>query len=839
MNRVVLFVLFIASAAMCSAQSWVSLMLDDSTNIHAVKEAFDDAWQDRPYEKGKGWKQFQRWYWFNDQRTWPDGERVDPGTRMEANEAVRTMRMQGVGARDEAVWESLGPTSWLSTSYNPGNGRVNTVVADPADTDLLYAGTPSSGLWRSTNGGSNWEALFTDLPSMGVSGIAIDTIGDGIIYIATGDGDGSDTYSAGVLKSLDNGATWVPTGLNWNISQSRTTRALRMNPNDPTNLYCASSNGLYRTVNSGDTWQQMNSGSFRDVEFMPGDTTLVFACTNQLFRSTANGSAFSMSGITGLPPESEVGRMAVAVTPADPMTVYVLCSSEFDNSFLGLYRSTDGGSMFELMSDSPNIFGYEDDGSDSGGQSWYDMALAVDPMDANTVYIGGVNVWKSENGGVDWQIISHWVFPSDVGYTHADIHSLDFIGSHLFCGSDGGLHRNENGLGNWTDLSAGLDIMQFYRLGGSELLPQLIMAGAQDNGSNRYQNGQWTHVFGADGMEAAVDPEDPQIVYCSSQNGGLRRSDDGGTEWIGIGDGIPDEGAWVTPFVLDPTWPGRIIAGYVNLWASDTRGDSWYQLTYWDDAQKVRCIAIAPSDGSVIYAARADRVEHSLDFGTTWSDIRPGLPNNAPTSIAVDDGDPLHLWISFSGTSANSKVFESMDGGLSWNNRTLNLPNTPINSVVVQPGSPNGLYVGTDLGVFYIDDYSPTWVPYGVGMPNVVVSELEINMSAGKLRAATFGRGIWEADLFLSPFANVHTLSQTEGPRLLALDGQGHYLIQARSGGKGITGVRVLDALRRIVDERRPAGASETIVDLADRSAGTYAVVIMTSEGAWCKRVVR
>ncbi len=420
----------------CAAQQWVDLLMDDSTNVHTVKEAFDAAWEGRPYQKGKGWKQFQRWYWFNEQRTWPSGERLDPSVRMQAMEEVRSMRAEGTaGTRDEAVWEPMGPTQWTSTSYNPGNGRVNLVVADPADHTILYAGTPSAGLWRSNDAGASWEPLFTDLPSMGVSGIVIDTVGTGTIYIATGDGDGSDTYSAGVLKSTDDGTTWTPTGLDWNISQTRTTRALRVHPNDPQQFFCAASSGLFRSVDGTNTWQQVTTGSFRDVDFMYGDTTLIFACTDQLYRSVADGAAFTGSGITGLPPGDEVGRMAVALTPADPLTVYVLCSNELDNSFLGLYRSTDGGSTFTLMSSSPNIFGYQDDGSDSGGQAWYDMALAVDPQDANTVYVGGINVWKSSDGGANWEIISHWVFPSDVSATRMRT-STRSISSAIGCSAD-------------------------------------------------------------------------------------------------------------------------------------------------------------------------------------------------------------------------------------------------------------------------------------------------------------------------------------------------------------------------------------------------------------------
>lgn len=818
-------------------QQWVDLMMDDTTNIHVVKAAFDEAWEGRPYVKGKGWKQFQRWYWFMEQRTWPNGERPDAAVYMEAAVAVRAMRSEGSGDRDDAVWEPIGPIDWSSTSYNPGNGRVNCVAVDPSNSDIIYVGTPASGIWRSNDNGVTWEALFTDLPSMGVSGIVIDTSGTGTIYIATGDGDGSDTYSAGVLKSTDNGSTWQPTGLSWNISQTRTTRTLRMHPHDPGVMLCATSVGLLRTADTTATWQTVLTGSFRDVEFMPGDTTLIYACSDQLFRSVSNGTAFTATGINGLPANGVVGRMAVAVTPADPSVVYVLCSRQDDNSFLGLYRSDDSGSNFSLRSETPNIFGYAVDGTDGAGQAWYDMALAVDPLDANIVYVGGINVWKSVDGGTTWEIKSHWTWPSVVGYTHADIHSLDFFGDRLYCGSDGGIHISNDGGEEWLDHSAGLDITQFYRLGGSELTPQLILAGAQDNGSNRYLDGQWTHVFGADGMEAAVDPEDPNVLYSTSQNGGLRRSDNGGTDWTGIEP--PDEGAWVTPFVMDPTFPGRMLAGYTNLWASDNRGEDWYQLTWHDDTQYIRAIAAAPIDGAYIYVARNDLVERSLNGGFVWTDIRPGLPGVSPTSFTVDHEDPYHVWISFSGSAPGNKVFESFNGGLNWINRSLNLPNVPVNSIVVQANSPHGLYAGTDLGVFYIDDYTPDWQPYGTGMPNLRVMELEINYASGKLRAATFGRGIWETDLYVSPFASVQDQALGEGPHVFAVDLEGRYRVQGNASTGKLNNVRVVDPLGRQLLQRSTGAMNEFTLDLGDRAPGTYLVLVSAEQGTWCRRVQR
>jgi photosystem II stability/assembly factor-like uncharacterized protein len=827
-----LFLLFSLPSA--RAQLWVDLMLDGETNLHDVKAAFDAEWEGRGYERGKGWKQFQRWYWFWDQRTWPDGERPDPSVYLDALQQARLMREQRGGLRDAAIWESMGPVDWTSWSYNPGNGRVNCVAVHPYDPNTIYAGTPSGGLWRSTDNGGTWQVLYTDLASMGVSGIVIRPDEPNTIYVATGDGDGADTWSSGVIKSTDGGTTWETTGLDWNITQTRTTRALRMDPMDPDRMYCAASNGLFRTTDGGATWDNVQGGSFRDVEFMPGDSSIVYACTNRFFRSE-DGITFT-AVTAGLPPQGEVSRMAIAVSPANPLIVYALCGRSSDQGFHGLYRSVDGGLTFSTRSTQPNIFGYAEDGLTDGGQAWYDMALAVDPDDPDVVYVGGINVWKSTNGGLTWSIRSHWVYPSVVGYTHADIHSLDIIGGRLFCGSDGGLFSSGNGALSWTDLSEGLNITQFYRIGGSELNPGLVLGGAQDNGSNRLRNGEWIHVFGADGMECAVDPTNPDIIYVSSQNGGILRSNLGGQSFESVNDFITEPGPWVTPYVIDPVTPTRLVAGYLNLWISEDRGNSWFQATEWLGTESMRCIAIAPSDPNVIYAARNDRVVRSDDGGFTWSNIRFGLPNLSPTSFGVDPEDPYHVWITFSGTSANQKVYESLAGGVSWINRSAGLPNASANSIVCQANSPNGVYLGTDVGVFYRDDVTGAWEVYGEGLPNVVVSELEINYNAGKLRAGTYGRGLWQANLFYSPFAAIGEGGAAQAPRVLPLDMLGRFTIQG-DDRMDIVRLRVIDTMGRDVHTQRWTGHG-AVLDLSTRAAGAYTVLIEGARRSWAQRVV-
>lgn len=731
------------------AQSWAEGMLDQEAGFFEVRDAFNAHWQARPYERSKGYKVFKRWEWWMEPRVSATGQRPDPAIFQRAMKDVQHMRrMQG--AKSNAAWQPMGPTSWTnwSSGYNPGNGRVNCSAVDPTDPQTIYAGTPGGGLWKSTDNGQNWAPLFTDLPTLGVSGIAIDPTDPQTIYCATGDGDGTDTYGIGVIKSTDGGGSWSTTGLDWQTTAARVTRTLRMHPTDPLTLMCATSNGLWKTVDGGNDWYLAAEGSFHDVEFKPDDPGIVFACGDQFFRSLNGGDSFDPI-TAGLPLSADVNRMRIAVTPADPFTVYVLAGRQDDDGFQGLYRSTDGGSSFLQRSSSPNIFGYEDDGSDSGGQSWYDMALAADPGNADVIYAGGVNVWRSADGGANWNIRSHWYYTGNEPYTHADIHSLDIAGSRILCGSDGGLHMSTNAGADWTDLSNGLQITQFYRLGCSPTDATMLIAGAQDNGMNLMGGGDWSHVLGADGMEGAIDPTDPQVIYGESQKGGLNRSNDGGQSFQGISWSITEEGAWVTPFAIDPQDPQVLVAGYINLWKSFDRGDNWEPISSFSTDLTIRALAIAPSNDQVIYCANPQTLYRTTVGGFDWVDLSAGLPDNMVTSIAVDPTDAAHVFVSLGGYSEGVKVYESTDSGDSWTNISGNLPNVPVNTIVYQNGSDDGLYVGTDLGVFYTDNNLSNWQPFTTGLPSTPVMELEIFYPSSKLRAATFGRGLWETDLFV------------------------------------------------------------------------------------------
>lgn len=736
------------------SQRWVEMMQDPTVDFYTVQRTFNQEWGNRPYERGKGWKQYKRWEYFMEDRVFPHGKRPRTSVAWEEYEKFKAVyEKESASTKRNANWTPLGPVTWTNTTgYNPGNGRINCVAVDPVNTNIIYVGAPSGGLWKSTNGGNNWVCLTDDLPVLGVSAILIDPNNTNNIYIGTGDADGSDTYSIGVLKSTDGGQSWNNTALNWTIGNSRLIRRMIMHPNNNQIIFAATNDGVYKTTNGGVSWAQTQTGNMRDIEFKPGDPTIVYACSDQFYKSTNSGNSFTLVN-TGLPASTLVNRASIAVTPANPNYVYILYGDETDSGFFGLYRSANSGSSFTLRSNSPNIFSYPEDGSEAGGQSWYDMALAVSNTNPEEIFSGGINVWKSNDGGTNWINLTHWVYPATVGYVHADIHTLDMLGNTLFCGSDGGIFKSTNNGTSWTDLSNGLEIMQFYRFGVSAQNGYKMIGGAQDNGTNYLNAGIWSHVLGADGMEAAIDYSNALVMYGEYQNGGLNRTLDGGQNWDYIAPTNGGDASWVTPFVIDPNVPTTIYAGYEEVWKSTDRGDNWTAISNFANSTTLNYIAVAKTNSNYIYTGRGAALYKTINGGTSWTNITPAGISSAIKYIVIDPLNEQRIWISLSGYNAGEKVFYSSNAGSSWQNISYNLPNLPVNCIEYQAGTNDGLYVGTDVGIFYKDNNLANWQSYMTGLPNVIVNELEIHYGVGKIRAATYGRGVWESDLYSpSPF---------------------------------------------------------------------------------------
>ncbi len=732
-----------------------------SPNYEQIKEAFDEYWKGFPEGQRKpGWKQMQRWQYFWEQRTFPNGEFPNQLEIYREYEFFNK-KNKSPNPSSSKQWTILGPISSPEKVYDvreQGLGRVNVIRIHPNDPNIIWAGAASGGVWRSTDGGSTWETFpFTQFLSLGVSDIAISKSDPNVVYVATGDasgtlGTGNSFYSIGIIKTTDGGATWNATNMSYYLSNGKVTSKIILSPDNPDIVIAATGDGIYKSTNGGQTWSIKRTGNFRDMICSLSDFNIVSASvfsrsgSTSIFRSTDFGDTW-----TEVHTISGGSRVVFAVTPNRPERIYALCSRNNYSSFHSLIISDDDGVTYEEYSNyelENNLLGwYLGTGDDKNtGQADYDLCIAVSPTDYRMIYIGGINIWKSTSEASSWTMVGHWNGAYDKPFIHADQHCFEWLDDNtLYVGNDGGIYFTANGGKSWNFSSDGMSITQYYRFGVSQTNPYLIYAGCQDNGSNRLKDGKWEHIYSADGMEAAVDPINPDRVYVAYQYGQLLKSVNAGKNFSSMinKSKTNEDGGWVTPYIISPNSPNIIYAGYKNVWKTTDYGSNWSKISNFSSYRTLVALAISKSNPDVIYAANYSNLMVTKDGGATWTTILSS--NQAITYIDVHPTNPDRVWVTLSGYSDGNKVMEY--NGSEWTNLSGNLPNVPVNCIVYQQDSPDRIYVGTDIGVFYTDYSSKIWEQFGTGLPNVIVNELDIHNGAKKIRAATYGRGIWEADI--------------------------------------------------------------------------------------------
>ncbi len=741
---------FLLGLPTVQSQEYLDLIQNpnENTTLQEIQDLASTYFINSDKGRGSGYKQYKRWEYKMERMVNADGK-LQNFSKLNWDVIASIDSENSSIERSTGAWTPLGPTSYTNgnSGYNGGLGRVNVIAFHPTDANTIYIGVPAGGLWKTTDGGSNWTPMSDALASLGVSGIAVDHSNPNVVYILTGDGDGGDTQSIGVMKSTDGGLTWATTGLSWNVTNFNRGYKLLMHPTNSSIMFAVTTVGILKTTDGWATWTNVQSGSFRDLEFKPGSpNTMYGSTTNTFYRSTNLGSSFSTIS-SGLP--TGENRSELGVSAANSNYVYYLSGPSGSNSFKGLYRSTDSGLTFSAMATTPNILGYSTSGNDSSSQSWYDLAIAVNPTNASNTITGGVNLWRSTNGGATNTCITNWSEPSgSFEYVHADIHELVYnsVDNKLYCGSDGGISvSSDNGL-NWTNIWNGLQIMQFYKIAGVENNQNLLVGGAQDNGSNKYTGTpNIQHIYGADGMDCMIDYNNNNNIYYSFQGGGLRRSTNGGSTGTNIKPS-GSTGAWVTPYAMDATNPSIIYGGYSDVYRSTNMGSTWINL----GSDGRGALAVGVNNPARLYAANGNNIQTSSNTGSSWTTITGPWPNLTITSIALDPLNADRLWITLGGYTSGQKVYESINAGSSWTNVSGSLPNSPALSIAYENtgGSPaDAIYIGMSVGVYYKSDVT-SWTLFNTGLPNVPNYDLEINHANSKLRAGTYGRGLWETDLF-------------------------------------------------------------------------------------------
>jgi photosystem II stability/assembly factor-like uncharacterized protein len=733
------FTISLGSAQVNSGAPWMEdLNIQSRTTPLKFKNIVDAAntyWKTHDKDvKGSGYKPFKRWenYWKN----FINEDGLLPTSQDLWNTWLQKQAQASSfsAVSDGSNWISLGPTDFANRSTSTANiGRLNSIIVDPNNPNTYYAGAPAGGIWKSTDAGLNWKPLIDELPQIGVSGIAVDYNDSQTIYIATGDDDAGDSFSVGVWKSTDGGTTWSQTGLNPSNAPNRM-NDIYIHPTDSSILWVATTNGLYKTIDAGVTWTLTQSGSIRDLKIKPGNPNTVYAVSSSVFYKSIDGGDTFTTTSTGLPGSSS--RLVIDVTPANSEVVYVV-SAATGNGYQGIFKSSDSGDTFVQKANTINIF--------ESTQAWYDLALAVSDIAEDEIYVGVLNIWKSNDGGDSFNVLNNWASHTP-SYTHADIHLLRFYNGELYAGTDGGFFKSTDQGTTFTDLTEGMEISQFYRISVSQQTSGKIAGGLQDNGGFGFANNQWNNYHGGDGMEGVIDPNNDNLYYGFMQFGqNLFVSSDSGQSGNQRFTG-PEQGNWITPLTINSQ--SEVYAGYSRVY--QFVNNSWTGISP-PFGQNIDVLEIDNGNSNNMYVAINNTLRKSIDKGVSFTLIETFSSNI--TSIEVNNNDSSIVYVTTSGT--NGEVLKSTDGGDTFTDITGTLPNLTKNIIKHQAENPdNPLYLGTSVGIYRYDDTTSDWIPYEDNLPNTAVRDLAINLSDNNITAATYGRGVWRSTLPAPQLAN-------------------------------------------------------------------------------------
>lgn len=776
-----------------------------------------------------------------------------------------------VTSRDNVTppWETIGP-------HNRG-GRTLAIVLNPQNTNTMYAGSASGGLWKSTTGGAGveaWERLELGYPVLGVSTIAIHPTDSMVMYIGTGEvynveaaGTGAayrntrGSYGMGILKTTDGGQTWTKS-LDWSYDQQHGIWMIKIDPTNPNTVFAATTQGIYKSTDAGASWiPVLDVVMGTDLLIHPENPNIVVAaCGNfgsegfGIYKSIDAGESWQQ--ITSNLPEFFLGKIQLGMAPSNPDIIYASVGNgfSFSDGASWLCRSNDFGSNWTIQSTEDY----------SRWQGWFSHDVAVSPTNPNRLIAIGINVWGSANGGNSLNILTEggvgFANPPIEGpdgnplYVHSDAHDVIYHPSDpnkVYVASDGGIHRSDDGGITWYSANGGYQTAQFYNgASTSQNSTDFFIGGLQDNGTIKW-NGDltWTRVLGGDGSWTAVHPNTDNIFFSSSQRLNIAKTINGGNSFFGLSleESYVDPVAFIAPYVIAPSNALVLYAGTSVMARSNDQGENWETLNNGIqlDGNPILSMEVSSTDEDVVYAGTAPFEGNRghlfvTQDGNTFTDITSDLPDRFPMDITVDPTDPAIAYVVFSGFGTGH-VYKTQDFGVTWEDISGNLPDVPTNAVIVDPLILDHVYVGNDLGVFVSTAGGTVWEDYQDGLPNAtMIFDLKISNSNRKLRVATHGNGAFERDLIDETTDVEATEAEAFGFRLFPNPTADIVQIAIEKGGLQNVVVNLLDTNGKKLKSTSIIPQSNTItIDCSDLPAGTYFVSLQSANGQWVKPLVK
>ena len=660
-------------------------------------------------------------------------------------------------AVDEPVWVSLGPTN--------GAGKMGPFAFPPTIAGTIYAAAAGGGIWKTTDQGTSWKPIGDSLAMLAVLSLAVAPSDPNILYAGTGTSGFPTSIGAGLLKSTDGGESWsMPILADAN---STSVNAISVHPLNSQDLLIGTKGGGFRSTDGGANWAQVinHLGIVADLVRDPSNPEVLYASTwsgqNHLLKSTDGGATWAdkSSGLLVSSHDLVVFKMKIAISPSAPSVLYLstLIVNRFPEPDAGrsyIFKSTDGGESWKNLESVVN-----NPISPIGHYITQDPrnnAIVVSPTDSNTVIAGGLSYIKSTDGGATWNFA-----PFRGTEMHADAVDMAYQGSTLYIANDGGIWSSGDNGETATPHNDTLVTRQYYQLAIDSGNRNRMIGGTQDNGTDVHLDSDgtsWDSPLAQDGADCAINPRKPSIAYATQYppfNYFKTKSfGDPNADWKRINPAF-SSGEQGANLVMDLNNPSTLYIGSYRVWQTTDSGSTWTALpttltdgTAWGTSGSVADIGIAPSNSSILVVAHSVLgLLRSTDGGNSWRKLT--APDFLPADLIDLEIDPTNDKLTYLVYNEPGKpqVFMSTDAGNTWTPRANGLP--PFRAFVlrVDPLDAHTLYCGTDVGVYRSTDQGVTWARLGIGLPNVQVNDLRIFKDGSILRAATFGRGIWELNL--------------------------------------------------------------------------------------------
>ena len=735
---------------------------------------------------------------------------TDPALRLQWAEAFASLKAQT--PFPELTWRFIGPDIC--------SGRCTDVAVPRGTTNVIYVGAATGGVWKTEDGGTTWKPITDELPTPSVGDLAVAGSDPDIVWLGTGEANHfrASIAGLGVYKSVDAGRTWAHMGLAATQSIGR----ILIHPENPDVVYVAATGhewtpnperGVYKTADGGKTWEKVlflkdTVGAIDLVMDPKNPDVLIASMVNRIRRrwsdpvpggedglfKTVDGGKTWKELTKGLPDTALTGRIGIDLCASKPDVVYAYV----DNHNLGREPESGERDAYGRLKTGRKIIGAEVYRSDDQGESWRKVSVSdalmetfggtygwvfgqirVDPVDENTVYLMGLGLFVSRDGGKSWTEIARDV--------HGDHHGL-WINpddpAFLVNVNDGGVALSRDGGKTWRAFIKEIPAVQFYNVALDMAEPFSAHGSVQDHGTIRgmglapAKNGaadpvRWEYAAGGEGTQIAVDPADPNVVYSSSFYGRLMRSVRQDGEWKSKNiyprpaPGEPEHrGQWLAATILSPHDSKTVYHGFQYVYRSRDEGATWERispdLTAFDPDKQGRLpyaipyasittLDESPLKAGVLYAGTDDgHLWVTRDGGAEWTKITAGLPENTHVwTIEASRHDPATVYCALVGRHEDDfapYVFASTDYGNSWTPITANMPGGPVNVIREDPKKKGVLYAGTDQGVFVSRDGVSAWQYLGKGLPVCPVWDIRIHPRDNMMVIATNGRGMWVLD---------------------------------------------------------------------------------------------